>query len=193
MCSLSIWLHEGEVGRRHRARQVVHRAARDADGLGLLGDAQRMITVDHRLALSNPALLSAPSKKSFSKVSSPILACRAFTSTARRCRRRAAARPEHVRRAAFELRLPARDLVRVDVELLRHLRNRPLTLDRRQRHLGLEGRRVVPPSVFCSSSLLIRRHNRARCQADIPLIVPSEIVEPLLPLAAAEIRSFDPM
>jgi len=34
--------------------------------------------------------------------------------------------------------------------------------------------------VFCSSSLLIRWHNRARCQAEIPLIAPSEIVEPLL-------------
>ncbi len=30
------------------------------------------------------------------------------------------------------------------------------------------------------SSLLIRRHNRARCQAEIPLSAPSEIVEPLL-------------
>ena len=67
-------LHESEIGRRHRARQVIHRAARDADDLGLLRDAQRMISVDHRLALSNPALVSAPSKKSFSSVSSPILA-----------------------------------------------------------------------------------------------------------------------
>src|SRR3990170_4246901 len=73
--------HQIEVGRRHRARQVVHRAARDADHLGLLRDAQRVTTVDHRLAFSNPALLSAPSKKSFSRVSSPILACSAFTST----------------------------------------------------------------------------------------------------------------
>src|SRR5438874_7908322 len=73
--------HELEVDRRHRARQVVHRAARDADHLCLLRDAQLVTTVDHRFAVSNPALLSAPSKKSFSSVSSPILACRAFTST----------------------------------------------------------------------------------------------------------------
>jgi hypothetical protein len=33
---------------------------------------------------------------------------------------------------------------------------------------------------FWSSSLLIRWHNRARCQAEIPLIALSEIVEPLL-------------
>src|SRR5262245_26617360 len=75
-------LHEREVFRRHRAGQVVCRAPRDADQLGLLRNAQRVITVDHRFALSNPALVSTPSKKSFSSVSSPILACSAFTSTA---------------------------------------------------------------------------------------------------------------
>jgi hypothetical protein len=31
-----------------------------------------------------------------------------------------------------------------------------------------------------SSSLLIRTHNRARYQAEIPLIAPTEIVEPPL-------------
>jgi hypothetical protein len=35
-----------------------------------------------RFALSNPTLMSAPSKKSFSNVSSPIFACSAFTSMA---------------------------------------------------------------------------------------------------------------
>ena len=73
--------HEFEIGRRHRARQVIHRAARKAGGLGLFRDAQRMITVDHRFALSNPALVSAPSKKSFSSVNSPIFACKLFKST----------------------------------------------------------------------------------------------------------------
>src|SRR5262249_23069996 len=73
--------HEREVGRRPRGGPVVDRATGDADQLGLLRNAQRVITVDHRFALSNPALVSAPSKKSFSSVSSPILACRAFTST----------------------------------------------------------------------------------------------------------------
>src|SRR4051812_47660901 len=37
---------------------------------------------DHRLALRRPALLSAPDKKSFSSVSSPILACSVLTSIA---------------------------------------------------------------------------------------------------------------
>src|SRR5258707_10731042 len=98
-------VHEGEVRRQHWARQVVHRAARNADGLGLLGNAQRVVTVDHRLAFSNPALLSAPSKKSFSNVSSPILACSAFTSTG------GVVGPlplpgQQVRRTAFQLRFP---------------------------------------------------------------------------------------
>ena len=38
------------------------------------GDGKIVIAVDHRFALSMPALVSAPSKKSFSSASSPILA-----------------------------------------------------------------------------------------------------------------------
>src|SRR5438876_4036026 len=61
---------------------IVDAATADVQSLRLLGDRQIVRTVDHRLALSSPALLSAPSKKSFSSVSSPILACSDFTSTA---------------------------------------------------------------------------------------------------------------
>src|SRR5246127_2986925 len=75
-------LHDREIGCRDRARQVVHAAAADLQNLRLLGDRQVVLTVDHRFALSNPALVSAPSKKSFSSVNSPILACSDFTSTA---------------------------------------------------------------------------------------------------------------
>jgi hypothetical protein len=74
--------HDGEVGGRHWSRQIINAAAADLQNFGLLGDRQIMFTVDHRFALSNPALVSAPSKKSFSSVSSPILACSDFTSTA---------------------------------------------------------------------------------------------------------------
>src|SRR5258705_9901860 len=74
--------HRLQVGRRHRTWQVVDTATADAQNLRLLRDRQIVLTVDHRFALSSPALLSAPSKKSFSSVSSPILACNDFTSTA---------------------------------------------------------------------------------------------------------------
>src|SRR5262249_61084696 len=89
-------------------------------------------------------------------------------------------RAEYLRCPSFELRLPRRHLVRVDVELLRYLRDRPLALDRRNRHFGLERRRVVPPRSSAHQLLLIRRHYRARAQADDPPTLPSEIVEPLL-------------
>ncbi len=46
-----------------------------------MGDSQVVIAVDHLLPLSNPALLSAPCKKSFSSVSCPILACNSLRST----------------------------------------------------------------------------------------------------------------
>src|SRR4051812_40721392 len=74
--------HDLQVGRRHRTRQVVDAATADAQNRRLPGDRQVVLTVDHRFALSNPALLSAPSKKSFSSVSSPIFACSDFTSIA---------------------------------------------------------------------------------------------------------------
>src|SRR4051794_35726760 len=74
--------HDGQIGCGHRSGQVVDAAAADPKCLGLLGDRQIMGAVDHRFALSRPALLSAPDKKSLVSVSSPILACNVFTSTA---------------------------------------------------------------------------------------------------------------
>src|SRR6202158_5040502 len=72
--------HDREVCGRHWARQIINAAAADLQNLRLPGDRQVVFTVDHRFALSNPALVSAPSKKSFSSVSPPILACSDFTS-----------------------------------------------------------------------------------------------------------------
>src|SRR5665213_1647791 len=74
--------HDRKVGFRHQARQVVDAATADVQNLRLPGDRQIVCAVDHRLALSRPALLSAPSKKSFSSVSDPILAWSDFTSMA---------------------------------------------------------------------------------------------------------------
>jgi hypothetical protein len=71
--------HDHQIGVRHRKRQVVDAAAVDAQSFRLLADRQIVCAVDRRLALSNLALLSAPSEKSFSSVSSPILACKVST------------------------------------------------------------------------------------------------------------------
>src|SRR3954449_2163750 len=65
--------HDGQIGRRHRSGQVVDPATADPERLGLLGNGQRVRAVDHRFALSRPALLSAPDKKSLVSVNSPIL------------------------------------------------------------------------------------------------------------------------
>src|SRR6266478_3968108 len=71
--------HKASEGPAHQPWQVVNTATADAQDLRLLCDRKIMLTVDHRFALSNPALVSAPSKKSFSNVSSPIFACSDFT------------------------------------------------------------------------------------------------------------------
>src|SRR4249920_2686603 len=105
-------------------------------GFRLLGDGQIVRGLDHRFALSKPALPSAPSKKSFSSVSSPILACSNFTSTAG---------------CAAPLPLPGPNtsaapssscafhvvLIGVNVELLRKLSQSSIAFDGRECHLCL--------------------------------------------------------
>src|ERR1019366_1218997 len=74
--------HQPQIFLRDRARLIVDRAPADIQNLGLLLDGKVMLGIDHRFALSSPALVSAPSKKSFSSVNWPILACSDFRSTA---------------------------------------------------------------------------------------------------------------
>src|SRR5713226_5014453 len=61
----------------------------------------------------------------------------------RRCRRRAPS-PENITSPTLELRLPRRNLIGVNIEMLRQLSQRSIALDGGERHLGLEYRCVVP-------------------------------------------------
>src|SRR3954447_11368387 len=68
-------------------------------------------------------------------------------------------RPEHPGSPFEEQRLPGRDLVRTDVELLRQLGQRLLALDGGQSHLCFESRAVVPARssrhrLSCSRAIL---------------------------------------
>ena len=74
--------HHRQIGRRHRPGPVIQAAAAQLQDRRLPGQRKLVLAVDHRFALSMPALLSAPAKKSFSSASSPILACSVFKSTA---------------------------------------------------------------------------------------------------------------
>src|SRR5712671_1905399 len=73
--------HDRKLSRRYRPWLVVEFAAAEPQQLRLPHQRQIVVPVDHRFALSRPALPSAPAKKSTSSVSSPILACNTFTST----------------------------------------------------------------------------------------------------------------
>jgi hypothetical protein len=66
------------------------------------------------------------------------------------------------------------------VELLGKLRQCPIVLDGAKRHFRLEGR-CVSAAVVSAWSLLIRRHQRARRQAETPPIVLVKFPEPPLP------------
>src|ERR1019366_8867308 len=72
--------HQREVLGRHRPRLVVDAAAADVQSLGLTDDGKVGVAADHLKAiaeqssgftLSMPALMTAPSKKSFSSPNSP--------------------------------------------------------------------------------------------------------------------------
>jgi hypothetical protein len=95
--------------------------------------------VDHRLALSHPALVSARSKKSFSNVISPIFAWSVFTSTG-------GSTPlgEDRDGAAQQLFAPLADLVWMHIEALGQLGERGLAFHGRQGDLRVERWRVVP-------------------------------------------------
>jgi hypothetical protein len=106
--------------------------------------------IDHRFALNMPALMSAPSKKSFSSASTPILGSSPRTSLGvkhfqiHRWRNARSLGSEKPGRSFEQLRLPGRDLVGMHIENLRQFRQRLLALQRGQRHLRLESRCVVP-------------------------------------------------
>ncbi len=78
-------------------------------------DGKIVIAVDHRFALNMPALVSAPSKKSFSSVTSPILARGAFKSH-RRGASLALLLAENASRPFEKLAFPLRDLIGMNIE-----------------------------------------------------------------------------
>jgi hypothetical protein len=66
--------HKPQVFGRDRPGPVIDRASAEVQHLRLAVNREIVRSVDHRFALSKPALVSAPSKKSFSSASSPIFA-----------------------------------------------------------------------------------------------------------------------
>src|ERR1700733_6418125 len=65
-------LHDRQIGGRYRARLIINAAAADLQNFRLPSDRQIVLTVDHRFALSNPALVSAPSKKLCAALRAPL-------------------------------------------------------------------------------------------------------------------------
>lgn len=61
--------HQRQVSDVYRLGPIIDTAAAYANQLGLPFDRKSMLAVDYRFALSNPTLVSALSKKSFSSVS----------------------------------------------------------------------------------------------------------------------------
>jgi hypothetical protein len=64
--------HQRKIGSRDQTRFVVETATADTQRGRLLRQRKLVIAVDQRFALSNPALLSAPSKKLERGASRPL-------------------------------------------------------------------------------------------------------------------------
>jgi len=56
---------EGQIDAVTGRGLIIDTATANPHSFGLLGNGQLMVTVNHRFTLSNPDLVSAPSKKSF--------------------------------------------------------------------------------------------------------------------------------
>ena len=150
--------HDRQIGGRYRPGQVIDAATAHPQFLGLPDKWQRVGTVDHRFALGNsPAFPSAPAKKSFTSVNSPILACSVFTSIAGSAASAVVLPAPKTPAAPFSNGVAKSDLVRVYIELLRQLRQRLLALHGSQCHLRLECWTVVPARssahlIFCHAA-----------------------------------------
>jgi uncharacterized protein YjiS (DUF1127 family) len=141
--------HDGQIGIRNRPGQVADAAPTDTQNLRLPGNRQFVRAVDHRLALSRPALLSAPDKKSVLQRQLSDLGVQRFQIDRGHRRIGARLRPKYPSCPFLKLSLPLRDLVGMDVKFLRQIRPRPVALEGRQCHLRLECRGVVPPRSLC--------------------------------------------
>jgi hypothetical protein len=92
--------------------------------------------VNHRFALSNPTLVSALSKNSFSRVSLPILACKTFKSTGGSV----AVVPQNADSSLAELPFPFRYLIWMNFKPLRQCGQRLVSRHSCQCHFGFEYR-----------------------------------------------------
>jgi hypothetical protein len=72
--------HDRQITRRYRPGPVIDTAPAELQEIGMPGQRKPMPTLDHRFALSMPALLRARPNRS-SSASSPSLACSPFKST----------------------------------------------------------------------------------------------------------------
>jgi len=170
--------HDGEIGRRNRPGQRIDAAAAYPERLRLFHEGQIVRAVDHRFALSMPALPSAPSKKSFSSVNSPIFAWSAFKIHSW----------SHGAALASDPNTPAAPCKSCAFHCVIWL-TCTLNCCANSTSVFSPFRAATPPLprmpgcgsgvLVSSSSLLIRSHH-GRCQAKIPLSPPFKFAEPPL-------------
>ena len=154
-CNASRLTHQHQIGRADRRGHRVDVAPAEPCQLGLAADRQCVVTVPHRFALSYPTLVSAPSKKSFSSVSCPILACNAFKSTG-------GSTAKDLGRSRAEFPFPPCNLIGMYVKPLCQFSQRFIAANATLDLNTAECVRLVLFAIFCSLSSPRRAINGSR-------------------------------
>src|SRR3954470_467806 len=126
----------------------------------------------------------------------PDLGVERFDIDCRCTRLRLGGRPEHPGSPFEQQRLPGRDLVRMNVELLRQFGQRLLALDGGQSHLRLESRAVIPARssrhrLSCSRAILaaVRQKLHLSTCPNLPSQLSLAGVEAMAMLTKGQVRA----
>ena len=159
--------HDGEIGSRDRPWQIINTTAADPQLPRLPRNRQRVDMVDHRFALGNSPAQSRigaerPGQKIIHQRQLADLGMQRLYVDRRLHRSSSHVRSKNTGGTFQKLRAPGRDLVRVNVELLRQLGQRLLPSAAFPTMLRIAG------TLGCSALHGCQRHSRLECRTMAP-------------------------
>ncbi len=155
-----------KVRARNSTRQIINRASADTQFSRLPDNWKPMGTINHRFALSKPALVSAPSKKLVIGLDPRIidqgqffdLGMEHFEINGRRGGVSSLLRAENAGGGFREPHFSDVDLIGMHIKLLRKFRQGLFALDCGERHFSFESRGMVPAWSSCHNCSCSRQH-----------------------------------
>lgn len=148
-------MHQLQIGVRHRAGLIINAARPDPQHDSLAADAQPGGSIILLRSATDPPCRARRTKNHFPSVSSPVLACRVFTSMVA-CSPTFGAFPNTPVAPLSSWSRYCLDPVRMHVKILSQLDQSPRALHRCCRQSRIEGRAVVPARASSHGLLLAR-------------------------------------